>query len=75
MPRPLDLLHRAAPDASPEPAGTNFRAVARRLAPLIDRMANGHPLTLTQLADVALGGWQLLDGLSRDSHPAGLVTE
>jgi hypothetical protein len=59
----VDLLHRTDPDAVAAPGPADYRLAAQRLAPLVNRVANGEDLTVKQLADVALAGWQLLDGL------------
>jgi hypothetical protein len=60
--RPVDLLHRTDP-AVEAPVRADYRLAARRLAPLVTQVANGDELTVKQLADVVLAGWQLLDGL------------
>jgi hypothetical protein len=61
--RPVDLLYRTDPAAIEAPVRADYRLAARRLAPLVTRVANGDELTVKQLADVALAGWQLVDAL------------
>jgi len=61
--RPADLLYRTDPNAGAALGHADYRRAAQRLAPLVSRVANGDELTVKQLADVALAGWQLLDGL------------
>lgn len=80
MPRPVDLLHRTDPDAATAPGHADYRQAAQRLAPLVSRVANGDELTVKQLADVALAGWQLLDALlntppAEDTRPSSLDTQ
>jgi hypothetical protein len=69
--RPADLLHRTEPAGTGDVDRVDYRVAARRLAPLIDRLANGDELTVKQMADVALAGWQLIDGLLNQNDRRG----
>jgi hypothetical protein len=63
MLKPVDLLYVQDSDSTAPPLRADYQQAARRLVPLINRVADGENLTVRQLADIGLDGWRLLDGL------------
>jgi hypothetical protein len=70
MLKPVDLLHVQDSDSAAPPLRADYQQAARRLVPLINRVADGENLTLRQLADIGLNGWRLLDGLLNAPYDA-----
>jgi len=62
---PLDNLMFKNPAADPRPMEANYPEEARRLLPLIGRLAAGDELTSSQLAGIAVGSWRIIEMVQR----------
>jgi hypothetical protein len=58
---PLENLVFKNPAADPAPTDVSYPEEARRLLPLIGRLADGGELSSSQLADIAVGSWRIIE--------------